>query len=338
MDLHVLAQNLRKAGTPFVLATVVRVEKPASASVGSKAIVTRDASGAGVLTGWVGGSCAEPVVLRESLLALVDLQPRLMHLAPQAALSGIARNGLVEIPMACVSDGTLEIYLEPNVPQPRLVLIGHLPVVEALCALGRDIGYDVLVMGQGASAGRFPRADVVLDYNLSALELDRMSYVVVASHGNYDEPALEAALRSAAPYVALVSSQKRLAKVREYLLGSGLSAKQLARLKCPAGLDVGAVTPEEIALSILAEIVQLRRRGTLGDVSAVVAALGAAHMETGANFDVAVDPVCEMHVTISTALWKAEHAGQMFYFCAPGCKRSFMKTPELYLAGHREPM
>lgn len=338
MDLHSLAQSLRKAGTPFVLATVVRVEKPTSASVGSKAIVTRDVNGAGVLTGWVGGSCAEPVVVRESLLALADLKPRLMHLAPAESLSGIARNGLVEVALTCVSEGTLEIYVEPNVPQPQLVLIGHLPVVEALCALGKEIGYDVLVMGHGASAARFPRSDVVLDYDLGALELNRMSYVVVASHGNYDEPALEMALGSAAPYVALVSSQKRLAKVLEYLRGSGLSENQLARLKCPAGLDVGAVTPEEIALSILAEIVQLRRRGTLGDVCAVGAPLDSAAMESGAEIDMAVDPVCGMQVAISTALWKTEHNMQMFYFCAAGCQRSFLKAPDQYSPGNREPM
>lgn len=338
MDLHSLAQRLRKAGTPFVLATVVRVEKPTSAVVGSKAIVTRDDNGAGVLTGWVGGSCAEPAVLREALRALVDLKPRLMHLAPAGALSGIARNGLVEVELACVSEGTLEIYLEPTVPQPQLVLIGHLPVVEALCALGKDLGYDVLVMGQGASAARFPRSDVVLDFDLSALMLNEMSYVVVASHGNYDEPALEAALESPAPYVALVSSQKRLARVLEYLRDSGLSEEQLVRLKCPAGLNVGAVTPEEIGLSILAEIVQLRRRGTLGDVSASGSASDAVSGELDAIPEISVDPVCDMQVAIATALWKTEHNGQMFYFCAPGCKRSFLKTPELFLAGQRVPM
>ena len=218
------------------------------------------------------------------------------------------------------------------------MLIGHLPDVEALCALGKDLGYDVLVMGQGASAARFPRSDVVLGYDLSALVLNELSYVVVASHGNYDEPALEVALESPAPYVALVSSQKRLARVREYLRDSGLSEDKLARLKCPAGLDVGAVTPEEIALSILAEIVQLRRRGILGDVSASGSALDALSGERDAIPQISVDPVCDMQVATATALWKTEHYGRMFYFCAPGCKRSFLKTPERYLAGQREPM
>ncbi|MEI7469371.1 MAG: XdhC family protein [Chloroflexota bacterium] len=349
MDILTFAQSLRHNGTPFVLATVVRAEKPTSAKAGAKAIVIQNADGSSTLTGWVGGSCAQPTVVRESLKALIDLQPRLLHLGPPESLSGIARNGLVEVPLTCASEGTLEIYIEPYAPQPQLVLIGHLPVVEVLCALGKDIGYDVLVMGQGATPERFGRADVALDLNLSALTLNRLSYVVVASHGNYDEPALEAALRSDAPYVALVASQKRLAKVIDYLRDCGLNDAQLSRLKCPAGLDVGAVTPEEIALSILAEIVQVRRRGKLGAVGnveekrkneklseEVKSPSSLTAIETA--IETAIDPVCDMEVTIATALWKTDHNGQTYYFCAPGCKRSFTKSPEKYLAGYREKM
>ncbi len=346
-DVLTEAARLRATGTPFVLATVVRIEKPTSAKPGAKAIVLADGS----LQGWVGGSCAQPTVVRESLKALQDGQPRLLHLGPPEQLSGIARNGLVEVPLTCASEGTLEIYIEPYLMQPQLVLIGHLPVVEALSALGKDIGYEVTVIGQGATAERFPRADRVAEWTGDGRRetddrvipsfvprLPSQAYVVIASHGNYDEPALEMALCSDAAYVALVASQKRLAGILDYLRDSGLSETQLAKLKCPAGLDFGAVTPEEIALSILAEIVQVRRgkrtedgrRGTEGSDPFSVLRPPSFFGERTLNPGEAFCPTCGMIVEITTALHVLEYAGEMKYFCCPQCKRRFEKTPEKF--------
>ena len=337
------AHALAQAGQAFVIATVVRAHAPTSAKAGAKAIVTAD----GALDGWVGGSCAQPTVIRESLKALADGTPRFLRLGPPEMLRG-DQPGVIEVPLTCVSGGTLEIYLDPHRPPPRLLLIGHLPVVEALAALAADVGFDVTVAGDDVTAERFPRAGRVQAFDPASLRVPDGAYVVVASHGHYDEPALEAALAGPATYVALVASRKRRAAVLEYLRGSGLPAEALARLKCPAGRDLGAVTPEEIALSILAEIVQLRRRGapsrapsgaapaaaappSAPDLPASILAMRPATLPTPGPGE-AVDPVCHMLVDIATARYKSEYNGRAYYFCAPGCKRSFDKDPQKYTA------
>jgi xanthine dehydrogenase accessory factor len=326
------------------MATVVRAEAPTSAKAGAKAIITAD----GVLDGWVGGSCTQPTVVREALRAIQDGQPRFLRMCPPERMQG-PQPGITEVVLACISGGTLEIYLEPHLPKPHILAIGHLPVVEALAALAHSMGYDVTVVGENASAEQFPTANHVQTFAMenpaAGLKLDAQTYVVVASHGNYDEPALEVALKSDAAYVALVASKKRRDVVLEYLHGSDVPPEKLARLKSPAGLDFGAVTPEEIALSILAEIVQQRRRPVensksqvpnLNPPSAISQAptsLPPSIMEMRPREiptpgpGEALDPVCFMLVEIATARYKSEYNGQTYYFCAPGCKRSFEKNP-----------
>ncbi len=311
------AHTLQESGQPFALATVVRAERPTSAKAGAKAIVTAD----GALTGWVGGSCAQPTVIREALKALQDGQPRLMRLCPPEKLGRGAQDGVVEFALTCISGGTLEVYIEPHLPRPQLVVIGHLPIAEALTALGKGLQYTVTVMGLDATQERFPQADLVLDrldFSQLRARVTAQTYVVVATHGNYDEEALEWALNTEAAYVALVASPKRAEAVLQYLRETGVAEERLARLKCPAGLNIGASTPEEIALSILAEIVQLRR-----NLPSPI-----THSQPPAE---AIDPVCGMTVEIATARYVASHNGQSYYFCSAGCKHSFEKEPEKYL-------
>ena len=316
------AWSLRQSGQPFVLATVVRAEKPTSAKPGAKAIVTAD----GVLTGWVGGSCTQPTVVRESLKALRDGQPRLVRLCPPEAMGRGPQEGVTEVLFTCASAGTLEIYLEPQLPRPHLVVVGHLPVTEALVTLGKDLGYTVTAMCLEDAPEGFAQADLVVEHlDFSQLKLAPQTYIVVTSHGNYDEDAVGGALKTDAAYVALVASKKRAATVLQFLRDAGLSEEHLARLKCPAGLDFGAVTPEEIALSILAEIVQVRRSAPS------VVLQTETEAETVAEPVEAKDPVCGMTVEIATARYTAQHDGQVFYFCAAGCQHSFEKEPEKYL-------
>jgi xanthine dehydrogenase accessory factor len=320
------AQRLRQAGQPFVLATVVRAERPTSAKPGARGLVTAD----GKLHGWVGGSCAEPTVIREAKRALADGEPRLLRLCPPERMTGQQQPGVVETVLTCASGGTLEIYLEPHLAQPQLVVISHQPIAQALTAVGAALGFAVTVAGVEATPERFPQARRVLaDLKFDALTVTPHTYIVVASHGNYDEDALEWALRTDAAYIALVASPRRAASVRAYLAESGLSTEQLARLKAPAGLDLGAVTPEEIALSVLAEIVQVRRQRT-----------GAPHGTRTTQHDspgpdtseppTAIDPVCGMTVEMAGARYTAEHAGQTYYFCCPACRRTFQKDPAKY--------
>jgi xanthine dehydrogenase accessory factor len=291
-DILEAALRLKKAGEPFVLATVVRAEKPTSAKPGAKALIKAD----GEWIGWIGGSCSKPAVAAEAKKVLASGQAKVLQISSTET---------------CASGGSLDIYLEPHLPKPHLVVVGHLPVAEALVALAGPLGFRVSVMTPEASREQFPSADEFLD-RLDFSRLPRGErYVVVASHGNYDEEGIRAALEEGgADYVALVSSRKRAEAMLRTL---GLSQDQRRKLKFPAGLDIGAVTAEEIALSILAEMVQLRR--TCAPASVPVAAVPLPVL--------ARDPICGMNVDVSTARHKLEKDGVMHYFCCAGCKEKF---------------
>jgi xanthine dehydrogenase accessory factor len=305
MDWLTEANALNNAGEPFALATVVRRVAPASAQPGAKAIVRSDGS----MRGWVGGSCAQPVVVAEAQQALHSGSPRLLRLGhmPGARESDEA----VEYPMTCHSGGALEILIEPVLPAARLTLVGETPVAETLAALAGVMGYRV----ERYAEARTFAADVG--------KLGASSLVVVATMGVDDEETLAAALRSAAPYVALVASPKRAAVVRETLAVIGVTPDEMSRLKAPAGLDLGARTQEEIALSILAEVVQVR------------AALPAGMLETLSASPApleAIDPVCGMSVTIAGAKHTREFDGKTRYFCCGGCKARFEADPHQFAA------
>ncbi len=305
---------------------MIRAEKPTSAKVGSKAIITEE----GKLIGWIGGSCAEPTVKREAKKALKDSLPRLIRLSPAEKLGKTPQEGVIEIPLTCISGGTLDIYIEPQLAQPHLVVIGHLATAEALVSLSKGMGWRVSLMGLDVERERFPDADMIFDrLDFSQLTITKNTYIVVASHGNYDEDMLVAALRSEVPYVALIASKTRSTAILQYLRESDLTAEQIARLKYPAGLDFGAVTPEEIALSILAEIVQRWRSVPTSQGESI--SQQPIQLPIVSDPAEAKDPVCGMMVETATAHFTSEFAGTIYYFCAAGCKRSFDKEPQKYI-------
>jgi len=320
------ADHLRHSGEPFALATVVRVVRPASARPGSKALVRAD----GTISGWVGGSCAQPAVAREALHALADGLPRLLCLVGVGGRTPEPGEGLVVQPMTCHSGGTIEVYIEPFVARLRLLLVGQSAVGNALAQLGALLRFEVVALDPDASAEHFPTADALLR-ELAAMAplLTSRTYVVVATHGAYDEEALQMALGSDAAYVALIASRRRAETVAGFLRASGLAEERIARLRAPAGLDLGAAEPAEIALSIMAEIVQTRRRR---NAETATPAEAAPAIEAPV---MAIDPVCGMEVEIATARFTSDHDGRRFYFCCAGCRRSFEKEPEKYLAADR---
>ena len=316
------AQRLREAGVPFATATVVRAERPTSGKPGDRALVTLD----GVLHGWIGGSCAQPTVVREALRALADDRCRLVRLSPDPENEN-APEGVEVCAMTCYSGGTLDIYIEPQTPQPQLRIAGHLPVAQALAHLGQAMGYRVLAaVSPGEQASMAHADEVVTNFNELAHPATPLTFVVVATHGHGDEEALEAALESDAPYVALVASPKRAEAVRRYLKLRGLGPKALeGRFHSPAGLDLGARRGDEIALSILAEIVQVRRAA--GEFEWPAPEIDEAVGRPA----VAVDPVCGMDVVIEGARHTVEHEGSMYYFCCPVCASNFEGEPVRYL-------
>ena len=269
------AGRLAAKGMPFALATVVNVERPASARRGDRAIVTPD----GALVGWVGGACTEPTVVREALAALADGEAR-----------------LVRVEEVCASGGTIEVLVEPQLPAPLVVVLGDGPAARTLAELVRTVGWRVA----------------------SELE-ERADAVVVASMGQADEEALEAALAGEAGYIGLVASAKRGSAVLAHLRDRGLDEETLTRVRCPAGLDLGPSSQEEIAVAVLAELVAWRHTRP-----------GAA-VELVEAFE-AVDPVCGMTVSITGASETAVHDGRTYYFCGAGCRTRFEADPARYLA------
>ncbi len=323
-DLFALAAALRERGVPFVLATVIWSESPTSAKPGAKGIVTAD----GALFGWVGGSCAQPAVMREAMQALEDGRARILRIDPTSRTDSPPRPGIVVAPMTCHSEGALEIFLEPFLPAPQLLVYGESPVADALVRLGRAMGYRVVAFRPGAASAP-PDADECVDgLDPGTRPAQRPSVAIVASFGAYDEDAIEVALQAGVPLVELVASRKRFAALRQTLERS-LPSDLLERVKAPAGLDIAATTPEEIAVSILAELVA-RKSEWRSRWRAAPAAGTAA--EGGSVAAAVVDPVCGMTVDPLTSRHVVDYRGQRFYFCCPACRRLFEENPDAYLS------
>jgi xanthine dehydrogenase accessory factor len=335
-DLFARAAMLEASGTPFVMATVVAVRRPTSARPGARGIVHADGS----IEGWVGGSCAQPVVVREALRALGDGQPRLLRLSKDVPAEGRRGDGVVELVMTCHSGGTLEIYVDPHLPAPVLWVAGTTPIAQALVELGSAAGWRVTLFDPIADAEAFPAAErVSTETSLRTVDPEATPYVVVATQGIWDEEALASALRRDAAYVGLVASPTRAAVVRQWLAEEAMVAPdRLAALRAPAGLDLGAETPAEIAVSILAELVQVRR-GRASFVAApgpaTVAGVAGGALQAPPEPVVddieLVDPVCGMTVDRRDARHLAEYEGKVYAFCQIGCRTRFIKDPAAYV-------
>ena len=321
------AARLRADAEPFALATVVACKRPTAAYPGARAIIKAD----GTFRGWVGGSCAQPTVIREALKALVDGKSRLLRISPNLQQDAVPQEGVYNFAMTCASQGALEIFVEPFLPRPELLVIGETPVVQALSRFGALLNFAVCVSDPAATKEQFPDA-TAFHHQLATIR-DRVSprsYVVVATQGAYDEAALEAVIDTGACYIGLVASEKRASSIFQYLCNRGISPALQQRVSCPAGLPLGAVTPPEIAFSIMGEILQLMRGSADPVVAATPAAVPAAD---GVSDTEVVDPVCGMTVQVSGARYTSEYAGQTFAFCCASCKERFDREPERYHVG-----
>ena len=280
-DVFDLWSELRARGEPFVLATVVAYKSPQSAKPGSRAIIRADGS----MSGWVGGGCVQPIVLREAQQALQTGQPKLLSISPDAAHDD-DWNGVESYRMTCEGGGSLEIYLEPVLPKPELVVVGDSPVAATVTQLGELLGFKVT-----ADPSR----------------INQSTYVVVATMGNGDEEGLLSVLGSRPKYFGLVASEKKSRALFDYAREHGYTDQQISQVKCPAGLSLGAATMEEIALSVIAEITQIRREQT-------------ARIEPPPT---AIDPICGMAVDPRTAKYQSVFEGKTIYFCCLHCKETF---------------
>lgn len=314
-EIEARAAELRQQGVPFVHARVVRAERPTSAKPGDQAVVLADGS----IEGFVGGVCAESTVRAQSLSLLDSGEPLVLRISPEHDDSaGSDAPGTLSVVNPCLSGGTIEIFLEPVVPAPAIAVHGESPIAAALVALAEGVGFRVVEGTGGGSTAVRP------DGGPAA--------VVVASHGRDEEQALEAAVRAGVPYVGLVASRKRGEAV---VAGLDLDDAQRASVHVPAGLDIGARTPREVALSIVAEIVSLRPRPS-GIATAPSATTGAAPDvvdEQGGRPAVVTDLVCGMSVVADDEALHLDHDGQRYWFCGTGCLRAFAADPSAYLPG-----
>ena len=297
-ELEARAEQLRAHREPYVAATVVQAERPTSAKPGDAALVLAD----GTVVGFVGGECAESSVQAQALAALAAAEPVLLRITPSPP-SEPDRPGTVTVHNPCLSGGTLEIFLEPAFPPPLLVVHGDAPIARALAAVAASAGYAVEAQTAGARPGA-PPADATA--------------VIVAAHGRDEAGVLAAAVRAGVPYVGLVASPRRGAGV---LASLELTDEERAAVHTPAGLDIGARTPGEVAVSILAEIVGLRPRPP------------SARLESAtAGAPVATDPVCGMAVATVASSLTVEHEGRRWWFCGTGCRDAFVADPGAFTA------
>jgi xanthine dehydrogenase accessory factor len=324
------AAELAQRGEPFAVATVVWRQAPSSGQQGSRAIITAS----GEVHGWIGGACAEPSVIRQAREVIAEGKPRLLLLGTTEKFGDAIPAGMTVVPIACQSEGALEVYIEPVVPEPRLVVVGRSPMARALADLARGIGW---------------RTDLLDWTEFTVADADERSMVVVATQGHGDEEAVQQAVAARPAYLGLVGSRRRGASVLGYLAERGIAKEELDRVRVPAGLDLGKTTHVEIAVAILAELVQLRAAGELGarpreDTSASSAARSAPRRgkrpssgsaeRTPASGEPesaeATDPVCGMTVATGKAGRPLEFDGVTYYFCSAGCRGEFEADPDSY--------
>jgi xanthine dehydrogenase accessory factor len=293
--------ELRASEEPFVLATVVAYKSPQSAKPGSKAIIKAD----GEMIGWIGGGCVQPIVLREAKQALQTGKPKLLTISPDEPRDDW--NGVKSYRMTCEGGGSLEIYLEPFLPKPQLLIVGRSPVAQTISHLGRLLDFKVIVADP--EAPNFPDADLVLtDLNTVRDHINQDSFVVVATMGNGDEEGLLSVAGTRPKYLGLVASVKKSEALFEYVRTTGATDEDIATFKCPAGIDLGGETLPEIALSVVAELIRVRRAGVKEEVS---------------TKNVAVDPICGMTVDTENAKYTSVANDETIYFCCLRCKETF---------------
>jgi xanthine dehydrogenase accessory factor len=298
------AAELVRRGEEFALATVVWRQGPSSGQMGSRAIITRD----GEIHGFIGGACAEPVVLREAVRVIESREPRLLFLGTTDVPQSQLPDGMLYVPMSCQSEGALQIYVEPVVPALDLVVVGSSPMTSTLAEVAQTLGWKARVV----AAGDFSGDDVT-----------GRSIVVIASQGHGDEEAVAAAVSAEPLFVGLVASRKRGEALLAYLAERGVAHDLLDRVRTPVGIDLGHTSHQEIAVSVLAELVMRRAAGEFSIGAPVEKAPGVVEV---------VDPVCGMTVTADDQHHPVEHDGTTYWFCCAGCSTSFAADPARYLS------
>ncbi len=321
----------------FAIAFVVNREIPSSGKPGDKAVITRD----GKIIGWIGGGCTRGIVLKEALDAIQTGKPRLVKISPSGEVE--SKPGVMCYPMTCHSGGSVELYIEPVLPKPQLLIMGKSNVAMALSKLGKAMDYSVQIAAKEVDENGFGKVDRVIDGALTASDVSSNTCIVVCTQGENDENALEQAIKSNAEYIAFVASRRKANAVFQTLKDRGISFDELKKVKTPAGLNINAKLPEEVAISILAEIIQFIRHEEepqasffplIQSSSQINQNHSAPKSMTKSTFsetaDLFINPVCGVPVQKSSAKHIINYKEKDYYFCCDGCKVSFEEEPEKY--------
>jgi xanthine dehydrogenase accessory factor len=315
-------RELHQKREPFAIAFVVNRQAPSSGKPGDKAVIEKN----GRITGWIGGGCTRGIVLKEAAQAIRDGKPRMLRISPD--IDSEPKPGVMDYKMTCHSGGSVELYIEPVLPRPEVLIMGKSQVAMALHRLAKAMDYTVTIATKGADQVHFPQADRILETPYPENSAGPNTCVVVCTQGEDDEGHLQQALKSGAEYVAFVASRRKANAVYQTLRSFGLTFEDLKKVKTPAGLDINAKLPEEVAISILAEIVAfIRNEDRQKEAAEREKKGGEEGAEESAFF---VNPVCDVPVEKSTAKHVIEYKGINYYFCCDGCKVSFEKDPEKY--------
>ena len=311
-------QSLYQNKEPFAIAFVVNREVPSSGKPGDKAVITKD----GKITGWIGGGCTRGIVLKEALEAINTGKPRLVKISPNGKVE--SSPGVNAYPMTCHSGGSVELYIEPVLPKPQLLVMGKSNVAMALAKLGKAMDYPVTVAAKSIDKTGFGAVDKIIEKGLKKGDVNSNTCIVVCTQGENDEDALEQALKSNAPYIAFVASMRKANAIFTTLRQRGITFEQLKKIKTPAGLNINAKLPEEVAISILAQIIEFIRKE---DTEMPALKKDNKPMEMD---DLFINPVCNVPVQKSTAKHVIKYKKKDYYFCCDGCKVSFEKEPAKY--------
>jgi len=309
--------ELRKRNEPFVTATVVRREVPSSGKSGDKAIIDKY----GVITGWIGGGCIKGIMLKESDDALRSGRSRLVKVGQ--SLTAAKQDGVVDYKMTCMSEGTIEVFIEPFLPSPHLIVMGKTAIAKALVKMAKAAGFRV-------TAVTFEKVDeLITQMKLEQVKISSSSSIVVCTQGEQDEEALQEALKKGCAYIGFVASRKKKAGVFENMQQLGIDKNKLDTIKSPAGIDITAKKPEEVAISILAEIIQVQNNRPVSTEGFIEQT--EISNQPSAKPSYYINPVCGVPVDRNSPKHIIEYNGEKVYFCCDGCKVKFEAEPGKYL-------
>lgn len=315
-------QELKKKNEPFATAVVVWREAPSSGKVGDKAVINKF----GEIFGWVGGGCVKGILIKEAGDAMKSGKPRLVKIGNSILSS--KQEGVMEYQMTCLSDGIVEIFIEPVMPTPHLVVIGKSAIAKALVKLAGAAGYRITGVAQDANLQTFDKVDeLITQISLAHVKITHSSFIVVATQGEYDERALEESLRKESAYLGFVASKKKMASMAGYLADAGFDKALVDGIRSPAGIDIKARSPEEVAISILAEIIMVQNSS---DAIASFEKFDILKDEIATLPNYYINPVCGVPVDMNNPKHIIEYNGEKVYFCCDGCKVTFEADPEKY--------